>query len=140
MRSRLVTARAGPYFSCRRAQHGTRMFDLAYRSNILGMKRTVIRHWMSEGSLVPPPRRQDVIEEPLDGEAVLFDPSNGSIHRLNQTALEVWRRCDGRATVEEIAQRQTELNDVEYDTALDFVEQVLALLVESKLLHFGDRP
>ncbi len=95
---------------------------------------------MSEGAMVPPPRRHDVIEEPLDGEAVLFDPVNGSTHRLNQTALEVWRCSDGRTTVEEIAQRQTELYDVDYDTALDYVEQVLALFVESKLLHFGDEP
>ncbi len=80
------------------------------------------------------------MEELLDGEAVLFDPVNGSTYRLNQTALEVWRCCDGRATVEEIAQRQTEFYDVEYDTALDYVEQVLALFVESKLLHFGDDP
>jgi PqqD family protein of HPr-rel-A system len=98
-------------------------------------------HWTArEASFVPPRRRDDIVEEKLDDEAILFDPRTGNTHRLNQTAYTVWRQCDGRATTRQIARRQTAAYDVDVDTALDHVEQLIMLLAESQLLDLSEQP
>jgi PqqD family protein of HPr-rel-A system len=38
----------------------------------------------------------------LDGEAVVYDPRDGVLHHLDAAATEVWRRCDGARTVDEL--------------------------------------
>jgi PqqD family protein of HPr-rel-A system len=98
------------------------------------------RHWATEATILPPPRRADVIEEELDGELVLFDPQSGNTYRLNQTAVAVWRRCDGRATTGEIAEQLSRAYDVEFEAALDDVEQLVTLFGQSRLLDLsGDQ-
>jgi hypothetical protein len=51
-----------------------------------------------------PEARQDrlLIEEVLD-EVVVYDQDRNRAHRLNRTAALVWRHCDGRTSVEELA-------------------------------------
>ncbi|MFQ5810909.1 MAG: PqqD family protein [Armatimonadota bacterium] len=90
--------------------------------------------WATDATIVPPPRRNDVIEEELDGEAVLFDPRSGNTYRLNQTAFAVWRQCNGLASTREIAEQLTQAYEVELEAALDHVEQLVALFGQSKLL------
>jgi hypothetical protein len=51
-----------------------------------------------------PTRRPDVEWVTLDGEAVLYDPTGHTLHRLNAAATAVWAACDGRATPAEIIQ------------------------------------
>jgi len=85
-------------------------------------------------AIVMPRRRRDVVEEELDGEVILCVPRTGSLHRLNETAVEVWRRCDGRATTREVAAYLTEAFDVDFDTALDHVEELVIVLAESNLV------
>jgi len=89
-------------------------------------------HWTSrEASIAAPRRRPDIIEDGLDNEAILLDRQNGNTYRLNQTALEIWRRCDGCTTTRTIARRMAEVYEVDFDTALAHVEQVIAKFVES---------
>jgi PqqD family protein of HPr-rel-A system len=95
------------------------------------------RHWATDATILPPPRRDDVIEEELDGEVVLFDPRSGNTYRLNQTAAAVWRRCDGRATTREIAEQLAQAYDVESEAALDDVEQLVTLFGQSRLLELS---
>ncbi len=96
---------------------------------------TIRPHWSSRtAAFVPPPRRPDIFENELDGEAILVDPRDGNTHRMNATALAVWRQCDGRATTREIAQEQVRRFEVEFDPALNHVEQLVALFAESHLL------
>jgi hypothetical protein len=102
------------------------------------MNHGTARHWTTEATIIPPPRRADVIEEELDGEVVLFDPRGGSTYRLNQTAVGIWRECDGRVSTREIAEQLTQGYDVEFEIALDHVEQVVALLGQSMLLDMSD--
>jgi hypothetical protein len=45
-----------------------------------------------------PVRRADVEWVVLDGEAVLYDPSAHTLHRLNAGAAAVWTACDGTAS------------------------------------------
>ena len=91
-------------------------------------------HWTARGAFLPPARRNDLVVEILDGEAIFYDPVTGQTHRLSQSALDVWQQCDGRRTTQALAHRQTEICDVEFETALDHVEQLVALFAESELL------
>ncbi len=101
------------------------------------MEKIRTPHWATEATIVPPPRRSDVVAEELDGEVVLFDPRSGNTYRLNQTALAVWRKCDGRATIREIAELLTQAYDVEFETALEHVEQLVLLFGQSHLLDLS---
>ena len=89
-------------------------------------------------TVIAPPRRDDVVEEELDGEVILYDARTGNIHRLNETALEVWRQCDGQRTTRDIAAGLTETFDVDFDTALDHVEELVTVLAESNLVKLTE--
>lgn len=93
-----------------------------------------------ESAVVAPARRRDVVIERFDREAILVDPRNDHSHRLNQTALVVWRACDGRSTTHEIARRLTGAYDVELDDALDCVDQLVALFARLELFETNPRP
>ena len=49
-----------------------------------------------------PVRRTEVEWVELDGEAVLYDPEEQILHRLNEGAAAVWMACDGTSAVEQI--------------------------------------
>jgi PqqD family protein of HPr-rel-A system len=92
-------------------------------------------HWTSrEASILAPIHCPEVVEDELDGQAILYDRKSGDTHRLNETALAVWRRCDGRTTIRSIARHLSNDYDVAADTALDDVEQLILLLAEARLL------
>lgn len=93
-------------------------------------------HW-TQDPFVLPCRRGNLREHDLDGEAILFDPRTGNTYQLNRTALAVWRRCDGVTETREIAAGQCENFEVDFETALDHVEQLVALFTESGLLESG---
>ena len=52
-----------------------------------------------------PLRRDDIVLEELDGEAILYDPRYGAVHRFNAVTLFVWDLCDGSHTMTDIVQR-----------------------------------
>lgn len=85
-------------------------------------------------AFVIPMRRPDVLEESLDEELVLTDPNTGAIFNLNRTAQDVWNACDGTTTTHEVADRHRKAYDVQWDTTLDHVEQLVAAFARSKLL------
>jgi PqqD family protein of HPr-rel-A system len=95
-------------------------------------------HWTARDLFIPPPRRKDLSVEILDGEAILYDPATGQTHRLSQSALNVWQQCDGNRTTKALAHRQTEICDIDFETALDHVEQLVALFEEAGLLDLKD--
>lgn len=49
----------------------------------------------------------------IAGETVVLDRDGGRVHQLNATASYVWERCDGRASLTEIAHGLAEMYDVE---------------------------
>ncbi len=85
-------------------------------------------------TIVAPRRHRDVVEEELDSEVLLFDPRTGQSYQLNETAASVWRSCDGRTSIERIAQEQTKKYEVDFETVLDHVEQLVAKFAESHLV------
>ena len=91
-------------------------------------------HWTSrDAPIVAPTRRDDVIVEPLDDELVFTDPGDGNTYYLNRTAHDVWKRCDGRATTRQIAKTMSVEYDVDFDRALDDVEQLVVFFSQSGL-------
>lgn len=84
--------------------------------------------WYSRAAMIASPRRRaDVLVEMLGHEALLADARSGGIHRLNETALEIWRSCDGSTTTREIARRLSSRYDVDPEEALDHVEETIAM-------------
>ena len=75
-----------------------------------------------------PSRRDGLVLEELDGEAIVYDPRYGAVHRFNAVTLFVWDLCDGSHTMTDIAQRLTQLSEVATDEALEHVQRVIAEL------------
>ena len=91
-------------------------------------------HWTSrDAPIVAPARRDDVIVESLDDELVLNDSIDGNTYYLNRTANNVWKRCDGRATTRQIAETISVEYDVDFDSALDDVEQLVVFFAQAGL-------
>jgi hypothetical protein len=49
-------------------------------------------------------REEDVLVQELPDETLVYDLKRNKAHCLNRTAALVWRHCDGRTTVGEIAE------------------------------------
>jgi len=90
--------------------------------------------------LVLSQRRSDIEQQQIQEEAILFDPATGNSYMLNETALDVWRHCDGRTTTYQVAQRHSEACDIDFATVLDHVEQVVAWFAENGLFEGTRRP
>src|SRR5437660_1367121 len=54
---------------------------------------------------VPRARKDQLIVKEVRGDVLVYDLKTYKAHCLNDTAARVWRSCDGRRTVAEIAQR-----------------------------------
>lgn len=50
-----------------------------------------------------PARLPHIIEAPTGSELLLYDDETNQAFRLDASAADVWRRCDGQETVEQIA-------------------------------------
>ena len=85
--------------------------------------------------VIAPPRRRDIIVEQMEGEASLFDPLNNHTHHLNETAYAIWQQCDGQRTNIDMAGALTEHYEVNLQTVLEDVDQLVVRFVESGLLR-----
>lgn len=95
-------------------------------------------HWSRNLTYVALRRRNDIDVRMMDGEAVLYDAVTGCTHRLNESALAVWRACDGRTTTLHLAEQLTARYDVSLEQAQLDVEQLLAAMARAGLLEAGD--
>jgi len=93
--------------------------------------------WRNAESSIPA-RRKEVRDYQIDGEAVLFDPKTRKMYLLNQTALTVFRRCDGLTTMRQVAESLTNTYHVAMDSALDHVEHLVGVFAASSLLDVKD--
>jgi hypothetical protein len=50
----------------------------------------------------PRARKESIVIQPLEDETLIYDLKSHKAHCLNLAAAMVWRRCDGRTSVEEI--------------------------------------
>ena len=83
---------------------------------------------------VRPLRRTEIIVHELDSEGLLFDRTSGDTHQLNQTALLVWRACDGSRDAHQIAERLTEVYEVSIQDAVRHVERMFREFLERRLI------
>jgi hypothetical protein len=84
-----------------------------------------------------PLRREDLVLEELDGEAVLYDPRCGAVHRFDALTLFVWDACDGSHSAADISRAVTATYDVNAHEASGHVVQVIAGFCTRDLLANG---
>jgi hypothetical protein len=89
--------------------------------------------WSAVRELIAPRPGPGVQACELDGEAVLFNPQTQTMHMLNATAWAVWRRCDGRTTIGELAASLAGEYALDPETARDHVEQLVTCFGEARL-------
>jgi len=70
---------------------------------------------MKSAAVLPRARTAGLIINELDDETLIYDLERHEAHCLNQTAALVWRRCDGRTTVE----KMTDVIQKQLDTSVD---------------------
>ena len=49
-----------------------------------------------------PQARSGLIVKEVDGEVLVYNRDNNKAHCLNSTAAEIWKRCDGRTSLDEV--------------------------------------
>ena len=81
-----------------------------------------------------PVRRGDLTVHELDGEALIYDASSADTHRLNSTALFIWRLCDGRYDPEQIAQKVADVYEVSLDDARRHVLSMIEAFARRQLV------
>lgn len=80
----------------------------------------------------PKARTKNQIVQSIGKETVIYDRDRHRIHRLNHVATLVWRQCDGRTTVEQIANElQRELGE---SVPQDIVLLTLERLARARLI------
>lgn len=52
---------------------------------------------------LPRARQASLIIKEVDGETLIYDTEADKAHCLNSTAAQVWKNCDGKTSVQEIA-------------------------------------
>jgi hypothetical protein len=72
--------------------------------------------------MIPGARQVGLVTSEVGGEVLVYDQDSNHIHQLNETSAAVWRLCDGRRSVTNIAM------------AADLVRLALAKLADANLL------
>src|SRR6186713_2047245 len=52
---------------------------------------------------MPAARSEEIVSREVDNELLIYDRRRDKAHCLNSTAAAIWKHCDGRTTVSEIA-------------------------------------
>lgn len=88
---------------------------------------------MSDRPLV----RADLAIVELDGEAVIYDERNGTLHHLNPTATLVLGLCDGSSTIPELATDLSDAFQVEFEDVRAQLDQLVSRMRDQGLLEPG---
>lgn len=81
-----------------------------------------------------PEHRDDVVVRESRKGAILYDPLTTGSHRLNHTALEIWKQCDGSHRAADIASRLTGLFEVSLAESQKHVDRMIAELRSLQML------
>lgn len=77
-----------------------------------------------------------VLREEFDDWAVLFDPDSGNAFGLNPTGVFIWKRLDGRHTIQEILKELRESCPDAPDEAAAHLQEFIRRLVEQGLAGY----
>lgn len=83
-----------------------------------------------------PTRRADVWLRQAGDENALFDPQNGSVHMLNETALAIWELCDGETSPDEMVDAVVTLFGMHQDVVEEDVKRILGEFEHAGLLEW----
>jgi hypothetical protein len=81
----------------------------------------------------PQARRDGLITQELADELVVYDVDSNEAHCLNAAAAQVWRRCDGETSIEDLAAALE--GETDRDAAPDVARHALDQLAASGLLE-----
>jgi len=81
-----------------------------------------------------PARKADVWLRQSDKENVVYDPSSGTVHMLNATAMAIWVLCDGETDPEEMVEAICELSGLPGDVVIEDVRRILLQFEEADIL------
>ena len=59
---------------------------------------------ISAPHFLPVARKDEIVSREVEGELLIYDRLRDEAHCLNASAAAIWKRCDGRTTVSQIAQ------------------------------------
>jgi hypothetical protein len=94
---------------------------------------------VSEATLATRPRRRDdVWIRQVREENAIYDPSTGSVHLLNETALAVWHLCDGDTTVGEMVESIVTLFDMHRDIVVEDVDRILKQFEDAGIVSYSN--
>jgi hypothetical protein len=85
-----------------------------------------------------PKRRGDLNCRNIEGETVVLDRQGGVVHQLNPTASLVWSCCDGKSAINKIADRLVSKYDVELETCMEDVRNIVAQFQHLALLEVNE--
>jgi PqqD family protein of HPr-rel-A system len=85
-----------------------------------------------------PVRKPEVWLRQAGDENAVYNPSNGSVHLLNETALAIWDLCDGQTSPEEMVTAVCELTGMHPDIVTEDVQRILGEFEEAGLLTWED--
>ncbi len=81
---------------------------------------------------VPKAKTTDIVVQELEDEMLVYDLENDKAHHLNETVSFVWKKCDGKTSVNEIAVQLS--NKLDQGIEADFVHLALDELGKANLL------
>ncbi len=83
-----------------------------------------------------PAQHENVFEQELDDETVLYDSRDDSTHILNLTAAMVWELCDGQNDVDEIAAEVANRFELSPEKVEPDVRRILGQFTAARLVHW----
>ncbi len=75
--------------------------------------------------------------ESANGEAILYNAPQGKAHRINATALEVLKLCNGERTINEIAEKLAEIYNADLEVLKKDIIEIIEKFAELKIVGEG---
>ena len=92
----------------------------------------------ARGRIVPAARKEGLVVKELPEEVLVYDLERHKAHCLNQPAAKIWKLCDGRRTLPEIARKLSDELGVPVDeeVVMFALEQLgTARLLEERIMR-----
>lgn len=83
-----------------------------------------------------PERRDDVICREEEFGAIIFDPQEGRMHKLNKEGYLIWELCDGKTDLDTIVKNLAESEGEDAEQVKEAVEAFLKDMNERKLIKW----
>ncbi len=85
-----------------------------------------------------PIRRSEVWLRQAGSENAVFDPEEGNLHLLNDTALAIWQLCDGETRPDEMVAAICEISGLHEDVIAEDIGRILSDFERSGILRWVD--